>query len=166
MALFSVNTHRYDPYRNFKFQLAWDGRVVAGVSKISALKRTTEVVEHRDGGDMSSPRLSPGTTSYEPITLERGLSHDTEFEEWANMVFNIAGDGGVSLKGYRKDILIQMMNLQGTIVKSFQIYGCWVSEYQAVSELDANGTSVAIEKITIQHQGWARDKDVAEPAET
>ena len=86
MAQFTVNPERFDPYKNFKFRVKWDGRYVAGVSKVGGLKRTTEVVKHREGGDPSSSRKSPGRTEYEAITLERGVTHDVEFEKWANKI--------------------------------------------------------------------------------
>ncbi|MFN7881516.1 MAG: phage tail protein, partial [bacterium] len=88
MVQFAVNTHRFDPYKNMKFRIKWDGRYVAGVSKISALKRSTEVVSFREGGDPNSPRHSPSVWKFEPITLERGLTHDPEFEAWANKVYS------------------------------------------------------------------------------
>jgi phage tail-like protein len=166
MPQFTVNTGRIDPYKNFKFQVVWDGRVVAGVSKVSALKRTTEVVSHREGGDVSSPRHSPGTSKFEPLTLERGVTHDTDFEEWANMVHNTNGDAAVSLKNYKRDLLINVMNLQGTVVKSYRVFRCWVSEYTALPELDANGNAVMIETIVLQNEGWERDTAVVEVAET
>ena len=165
MAQFPVNTHRIDPYKSFKFRVKWDGKVVAGVSKIGALKRTTEVVSHREGGDVSTPRHSPASTKFEPISLERGISHDPEFEKWANLVYSTEGDGAVSLKDFRKDILIEFLNLQGTVVKAFKVYRCWVSEYEALPELDASGSSVAIQQIKLENEGWERDTDVAEPSE-
>jgi phage tail-like protein len=164
---FTVNPHRFDPYKNFKFRVKWDGRYVAGVSKVSALKRTTEVVEHRDGGDPSVARRSPGLTSFEPITLERGLSHDPEFERWANKLW-VAGAGPgaeASLKDFRKDVLIDLFNEAGQRVASFKVYRCWVSEYQALPDLDANANSVAIETIRLENEGWERDHDVGEPVE-
>src|SRR6188474_1683111 len=133
MASFSVNTHRFDPYKNFKFRVKWDGNFVAGVSKVTALKRTTEVVEHREGGDPSSARKSPGRTKYEPITLERGVTHDAEFEQWANKVWNYGAGLGAeaSLKDFRKDIAIEVFNEAGQRVLAYWVYRCWVSEYQA-----------------------------------
>jgi len=166
MPVFTVNTHRFDPYKNFKFRVKWDGKYIAAISKISALKRTTESVKYREGGDRSMFRLSPGITTYEPITLERGITHDKDFEEWANLVFNTSGDAGVSLKNYKKDITIDLFNLQGTIVMSYRVYRCWVSEYQSMPELDANGSCTAFEKIVLQHEGWERDQDIKEPSET
>ncbi len=166
MAMFDVNTHRLDPYKNFKFRVKWDGRYVAGISKISSLTRMTETVVHREGGDPSNSRVSPGTTSFEPIVLERGLSHDTAFEEWANMIFNMGGDNSISLRNYRKDIIIDLFNLQGLLVMSFKVYRCWISEYQPLPELDANNKCIAIEKIVLQHEGWERDTEVAEPQES
>jgi phage tail-like protein len=167
MAKFSVNTHRFDPYKNFKFRVKWDGRYVAGVSKVSALKRTTEKVEHREGGDPSSARLSPGKTTYEAVTLERGVTHDTEFEKWANKVWALGSGLGaeVSLKDFRKDIILELYNEAGQVALAFKIYRCWVSEYQALPELDANGNGVAIQLVKLENEGWERDTSVVEPSE-
>ncbi len=166
MAQFSVNTHRFDPYKNFKFRIKWDGRYVAGVSKISAIKRTTELVNHREGGDPSTDRISPGRTKFEPITLERGVTHDPEFENWANLVYNTDGDAAMSLKNFRKDVIIELLNLQGQVVKAYKVYRCWVSEYQSLPELDANANAVAIEMLVLQNEGSERDTDVTEPTES
>lgn len=166
MPQFTVNTHRFDPYKNFKFHVRWDGRVVAGVSKVSALKRSTEPVTHREGGDPSTKRVSPSVWSFEPITLERGVTHDPDFEAWANLVFSTDGDAAMSLKDFRKDIIIELLNEQGTVVKAYKVYRCWVSEYEALPELDANANAVAIERIVLQNEGWERDTSVTEPEET
>jgi|SRR5512132_1216524 phage tail-like protein len=166
MAKFSVNTHRFDPYKNFKFRVKWDGRYVAGVSKISALKRTIEAVMHREGGDPSTARVSPSVAKFEAITLERGITHDPEFESWATKVYNVNGDRAISLKEFRKDIYIELLNEQGAVAKAYKIYRCWVSEYQALPELDANGKAIAFETIMLQNEGWERDESVAEPTET
>jgi phage tail-like protein len=165
MAQFSVNTNRFDPYKNFKFRVKWDGRYVAGVSKVGALKRTTEVVEHREGGDASSGRKSPGRTKYEPITLERGVTHDVAFEQWVNKVWNFQSNNEVSLRDFRKDIIIDLFNESGQKVISYKVFRCWVSEYQALSDLDANANAVAIQTIKLENEGWERDPDVTEPAE-
>ena len=167
MAQFSVNTERFDPYKNFKFRVKWDGRYVAGISKASALKRTTEVVEHREGGDPSSNRRSPGRTSFEAITLERGVTHDPEFEQWANKVWNFgAGLGSeVSLKDFRKDIILETYNEAGQLVLAYRIYRCWVSEFQSVADHDANANAVLIQTIKLENEGWERDTDVVEPEE-
>lgn len=167
MPQFTVNSSRFDPYKNFKFRVKWDGRYVAGVSKVSALRRTTEVVEHRDGGDPSTARKSPGRTSFEPITLERGVTHDQEFERWANKTWRLGGGAGqeVSLKDFRKDLVIELYNESGQLVIAYRIFRAWVSEYQALPALDANASIVAIQSITLQIEGWERDMDVAEPAE-
>ncbi|WP_228015667.1 phage tail protein [Leptolyngbya ectocarpi] len=163
---FSVNTSRIDPYKNFKFRVAWDGQVVAGVSKVSALKRTTEVVSHREGGDVSTPRHSPASSKFDPITLERGITFAPEFEAWANLVYSTEGDGAVSLAGLRKNISIEMLNLQGTVVKRYNVFRCWVSEYTALPELDANANAIAFETIILQNEGFERDEAIAEVAET
>jgi phage tail-like protein len=167
MAEFSVNPQRFDPYKNFKFRVKWDGRYVAGISKVGALKRTTEVVKHREGGDPSMTRKSPGRSDYEAITLERGVTHDLEFEKWANKVWNTgAGFGSeVSLKDFRKDIMIEVFNEAGQKVISYKVFRCWVSEYQAVPDLDANANVVAIQHIKLENEGWERDVSVVEPAE-
>jgi len=167
MAKFTKNT-RIDPYKNFRFLLLFAGRQepVAGLSKMSALKRTTEVVSHRDGADLSTPRHAPGMTKYEPLTLERGVTHDPDFEEWANLVYSTAGEGAVSLAGYKRDLLLKLNNLQGAPVKAYRLFRCWVSEYTALPELDANANAVAIESIVVQYEGFERDLDVVEPQET
>jgi len=168
MAQFSVNPQRLDPYKNFKFRVKWDGKYVAGVSKCSALKRTTEVVKHREGGDPSSSHKSPGRTEYEPITLERGVTHDKEFEQWANKVWNFgAGLGAeVSLKDFRKDIILEVYNEAGQLALAYKVHRCWVSEYQILlPDLDAGGNAVAIEHIKLENEGWERDVEVPEPAE-
>ena len=169
MAQFSVNTNpqRFDPYKNFKFRVRWDGKYVAGVSKVTGLKRTTEVVKHREGGDPSSSRKSPGRTEYEAITLERGVTHDTEFEKWANKVWNFGSQLGmeVSLKDFRKDITIEMYNEAGQKVVAYNVFRCWVSEYTAMPDLDANANAVAIQNIKLENEGWERDYAVVEPTE-
>lgn len=167
MAEFSVNAQRFDPYKNFKFRVRWDGRFVAGISKVGALKRTTEVVEHRTGGDGSTGRKSPGRSKFEPIMLERGVTHDPEFESWANLVWNVqAGLGAeVSLANFRKDIIIEMYNEAGQLAIAYQVFRCWVSEFQALPELDSNANAVAIQSIKLENEGWIRDPDVQEPTE-
>ncbi|MCZ4304099.1 phage tail protein [Zoogloeaceae bacterium G21618-S1] len=167
MAQFSVNTQRFDPYKNFKFRVIWDGRAVAGISKVGALKRSTELVEHREGGDPSTSRKSPGRTKFEAITLERGVTHDVEFEQWANKVWNFGSGLGaeVSLKDFRKDLIIQVFNEAGQLVLAYKVYRCWVSEYQALPDLDANANAVAIQTLKLENEGWERDYDVTEPSE-
>jgi phage tail-like protein len=167
MATFTVNATRFDPYKNFKFKVKWDGRYVAGVSKVSALKRTTEVVEHRDGADPSSARKSPGRTKYEAITLTRGVTHDLEFERWANKVWNLGANFGseVSLKDFRKDLIIELYNEAGQLAMAYKVFRAWVSEYQSLPELDANANAVAIQTLKLEHEGWEIDSDVPEPAE-
>jgi len=167
MAQFS--TDRFDPYKNFKFQIFFEGVTapVAGISKISSLKRTTEVVKHREGGDPSSSRKSPGRTEYDPITLERGVTHDTDFEKWANKVWNFGSGLGkeVSLKDFRKNLIIKVLNEAGQVAIVYKIFRCWVSEYQATPDLDANANAVAIQHIKLENEGWERDYEIPEPTE-
>ena len=167
MAQFTVNATRVDPYKNFKFRVKWDGRYVAGVSKVSALKRSTEMVEHREGGDPSTSRKSPGRTKYEAITLERGVTHDLEFERWANKVWNFGAGLGqeVSLKDFRKDISIEVYNEAGQKVLAYNVFRCWVSDYQSLPDLDANANAIAIQTLKLENEGWERDLSVVEPSE-
>ena len=167
MAEFTVNAERKDPYKNFKFRVKWDGKYVAGVNKIGGLRRTTEVIEHREGGDPSTSRKSPGRTEYDAITIERGVTHDTAFEEWANLVwqYGVGLGSEVALKTFRKDIVIDLYNEAGQLVFSYKVFRCWVSEYQALPDLDANCGEVAIEYIRIENEGWERDTAVTEPVE-
>lgn len=164
---FSVNAGRLDPYKNFKFRVKWDGRYVAGISKVGMLKRTTEVIEHREGGYSSTVLKAPGHTKYEPIALERGVTHDRDFEQWANKIWNYGSGLGaeVSLQDFRKDIIVELMNEAGQVAIAYKIYRCWVSEFQALPELDANANAVAIQMLTLQNEGWERDYDVSEPTE-
>jgi phage tail-like protein len=166
MAQFSVNARRLDPYKNFKFRVKWDGRYVAGVSKVSALKRSTEVVEHREGGDPSTSRKSPGRTKYEAITLERGITHDPEFEQWANKVWNFGSRLGaeVSLKDFRKDLIIEVYNEAGQLVLAYKVFRAWPSEFE-LADLDANANAVAIQKLKLEIEAWERDYEVREPSE-
>jgi phage tail-like protein len=167
MAEFTVNATRFDPYKNFKFRLKWDGKYVAGVSKVGPLKKSTEVVKHREGGDPSSSRKSPGRTEFDAITLERGVTHDVAFEQWANKVWNYGSGLGkeVSLKDFRKDVILEMYNEAGQLAISYNIYRCWVSEYQAMPDFDANANAVAIQHIKLENEGWERDVSVTEPTE-
>ncbi|HME35225.1 MAG TPA: phage tail protein [Candidatus Sulfotelmatobacter sp.] len=164
MAEFTVNQSRFDPYKNFKFRVKWDGRYVAGVSKVSVLKRTTEVVKHREGGDPSSSRKSPGRTEYDAVTLDRGVTLDTEFEKWANRVWDYGQGLGneVSLADFRKDITLEVYNEAGQLAISYKIYRCWVSEWQALADLDANANAVAIQHVKLENEGWERDYEVPE----
>jgi len=165
MPKFIANPKRYDPYRGFKFQVVVDGKPVAGLSKCSALKKTTEMVEWREGGDPSSTHKLPGKTKYEAITLTAGVTHDTTFEDWANLVNNFKGDASMSLKNFRKDITIEVYNEASQKVLAYNVFHCWVSEYQALPDLDANANAVAIQHIKLENEGFERDYEVVEPAE-
>ena len=169
MAQFSVNATRFDPYKNFKFLVYFGTGTtpVAGISKVSGLKRTTEVVKHREGGDPSSSRKSPGRTEYDAITLDRGVTHDVEFEQWANKVWNFGSGLGseVSLADFRKDVIIEVYNEAGQLALSYNVFRCWVSEYQAIPDLDANANAVAIQTLKRENEGWERDTAVQEPSE-
>jgi len=169
MAEFTVNVNpqRFDPYKNFKFRIKWDGKYVAGISKCSALKRTTEVVKHREGGDPSTSRKSPGRNEYEAVTMERGVTHDPEFELWAGKVWQLGANLGaeVSLKDFRKDIILEIYNEAGQLAIAYNIFRCWVSEYQSVADFDANANAVLIQHLKLENEGWSRDLSVTEPTE-
>lgn len=164
---FAVNTHRFDPYKQFKFRVKWDGRYVPGIMIVNGLHRSTEVVTHRPGNEPSVVRKSPGATVYKPVILQRGRTHDTEFEKWANKVYNYGSGLGseVSLKDFRKDIIIELYNEAGQLVLAYKVYRCWPSKYSALNELNANSTEVALETLVLEHEGWERDTAVVEPSE-
>jgi phage tail-like protein len=162
---FVVNATRVDPYKNFKFRVLWDGKVVLGVSKVSTLKRTTEVVKHRSGGENSYDHKSPGRSSYEGVTMERGITHDVEFEKWANAVQSYAGDTAMDLAGYKKDLTLEVLNEKSQVALRYFLYRCWVSEFVTLPDLDANANAVALEHIKIELEGWVRDVDTPEPNE-
>lgn len=167
MAQFSVNANRFDPYKNFKFRIKWDGKYVAGMTKMTPLKRTTKMIEHREGGDPSTSRKSPGRTTYDAITLSRGVTHDLEFEKWSNKVWNFGSGLGseVSLKDFRKDIIIEVYNEAGQVAIAYKVYRCWVSEYVAMPDLDSNADAILIQTIKLENEGWERDEGVTEPTE-
>jgi phage tail-like protein len=165
-AEFAANTHRFDPYKQFKFRVKWDGRYIAGIDKVSGLHRDTQVINMRQGNESALDRPMPGQTRYEPIVLERGRSHDTEFEKWANDVWQLgAGSDTGASTDYRKDIVIELLNEAGQVVLAFKVYRCWPSRYSALEEMEANSTDIAVESIVLQHEGWERDVDVVEPVE-
>ena len=170
---FTVNGYRFDPYKNFRFRVRWDGRVVAGISRVGALTRATQVVTHREGGDPSTPRKSPGQSDYGSITLERGVTHDLDFARWANKVWDHSNSTAspdqatqlVSLKDFRKDLSIELYNEAGQKVIAYNVYRAWPSAYQALPELDANSNAVAIQSLTLECEGWEQDMSVVEPSE-
>ena len=167
---FVKNAHRYDPYKNYKFRVKLKGddgnyRVVLGVSKVGSLKRTTEVVKHRGGGENSTDHKSPGRTTYDGITMERGITHDRDFEKWANMVHPYSGDASMDLVNYKKDMMLEVMNEKGHVAFRYFLYDCWISEYTSMPDLDANANAVAIENIKIELEGWERDTETKEPDE-
>jgi phage tail-like protein len=164
MAEFTVNATRFDPYKAFMFRIKWDGQYIAGLSKMSALKRSTDPVVHREGGDPAHERKSPGKTKYEAVTLERGVTHDPAFESWANLIHSLASP--MSLKNFRKDVTVDVFNEAGQKAISYHLFRCWVSEYTALPQLDAASAAVAIESIKLELEGWERDTSVTEPAES
>lgn len=168
MSGFTVNAGRLDPYKDYKFRVRWDGRAVAGVSRVGPLRRTTEALAHRDGGDLSAPRLSPGLTRFDPVRLERGVTHDPAFEDWADRVWRLGASPGaeVALRDFRKDVVLELMNEAGQVALAYRLFRCWPSEHVALPALDALAPGgVAFEAITLQTEGWARDREVAEPSE-
>jgi len=172
MAEFSVNTHRLDPYKNFKFRVKWDEdpgappTYCAGLQKCGGLKKTIAKIAWRSAGDVGSvTRQLTGTTEYQAIAMEQGVTHDTRFEKWANLVNNPAGDSSNSPRNYRKELTIELLNEAGQVVLAYKVHRAWVSEYQAMPDLDSNGKAVAITSIKIENEGWERDTAVTEPAE-
>ena len=170
MAQFPASiTKRLDPYKNFKFRVYFVGQAdaVLGVSKLGGLKRTTEVVSHRDGAVHNHSFKGPGRTNFEAITMERGVTHDPAFEEWANLVWAQGTLPGahMSLEKFRRDLYIEVLNEQGVKAIGYTVFRCWVSEYQALSDFDANANAVLIEHLKIENEGWLRDPAVPEPTD-
>jgi phage tail-like protein len=165
MARFTVNSTRFDPYLGFKFKLKWDGQYVAGLSKCGPLKKSTEVTAWHEGGDPSAAHQIPGKTKYDPITLEAGVTHDTAFEDWANKVNDFSANSSTSLASFRKDVTIEVYNHQNQKVLAYNVFRCWVSEYQALPQLDASANAVMISTIKLENEGWVRDLSVVEPKE-
>jgi len=163
---FQKNAKRIDPYKNYKFQLKWDGHTVLGVMKASALKRTTNVIAHRSGGENSVDHKTPGRTTYDGVTLERGVTWDLDFEAWANKVHPYAGDTAMDLVNFRKECALEVMNEKGQVAKRYLLHGCWVSDYTALPALDSSANAIAIESIKIEMEGWERDTQSTEQDES
>ena len=161
MAEFTLNAQRFDPYKNFKFLLKWDGKVVAGMSKMSVLKGMTEGLESPKFGDPSTSDKS-GRTEYDAITLDRGVTHDKEFGQWANNVWNFNGTSSreISLRDFRKDIVIEVYNEVGQLAIAYKLFRCWVSEFQALPDMDADANAVSIQHIKLENEGWVRDDNI------
>ena len=164
MARMTPQTNRFDPYRTFRFKVKWDGRYVAGLSKMGGLKRTTEMVEFREAGENITSRKLPGKTSYTAVTLEAGVTYDSSFEDWANLVNDFASHSITNLGEFRKNITVDVFNEAGQKGFSYNLYRCWVSEYQALPDLDAGANAVAITTIKLEYEWFERDKAVAEAA--
>ena len=165
---FTVNINRLDPYKSYRFLVYFDTSTtpVAGVSKVSSLKRSSDPIEYKAGGDMII-RKGLGRTKYDPITMERGVTFDTDFEDWANAAQVLdKGSPSTSLKNLRKEIRIELLNEEGQPVRRYIVHRCWVSEYQALPDLDAGANAVAIEHIKLENEGWERDTSLAEAQET
>jgi phage tail-like protein len=167
MAEFPVNSQRFDPYKQYKFRVKWDNRFIPSISYVSSLRRITEVVAHREGGDPNTVRRAPGLTTFPPLILSRGRTQDPAFEQWAELVWSHSRGLGneIFLKEFRKDIHIELMNEAGELVMRFKVYRCWPSEYQPLSDLDSDTNTVALETLTLQYEAWERDITVAEPVE-
>ena len=163
MARMNASTNRFDPYRNFRFKVKWDNQYVAALSKMGALKRTTEMVEFREAGENITSRKLPGKTSYTAVTMEAGVTYDSAFEDWANLVNDFASHSITSLGEFRKNIIVDMFNEAGQKALSYTLYRCWVSEYQALPDLDAGANAVAITTMKLEYEWFERDQAVKEP---
>ncbi len=167
MPTFTANVNRFDTYKTYRFLIYFGASTapVAAVSKVGGLKRSSDVIEYKQGGDPIS-RKGLGRTKYEPITLERGLTHDLDFATWANAAQVLdKGSASTSLKNLRKEVRIDLLNEAGQPVYRFNIHRCWVSEYQALPDLDASGTAIALEHIKLENEGWEYDASLTEPTE-
>jgi len=157
MPKFTIKRQSNDPYRNFKFRIQIDNKYVAGLSKCDIPNKTPEKVVRRGIGNPSAIHKLPGKTKSEAITLATGITHDTSFEDWANLVNNFQGDAAMSLKNFRKNIIIDVFNEANQKTQSYHVYNCWVSEYQAVPDLDAGVNAVMIQTIKLENEGWDQD---------
>jgi phage tail-like protein len=164
MARMTAQTNRFDPFRTFRFKVKWDGQYVAGLTKMSALKRTTELIEYREAGENITSRKMPGKTSYQAVTLEAGVTYDTAFQDWANLVNDFASHSITSLGDFRKNVTLDIFNEAGIKAISYNLYRCWVSEYQAFPDVDAAANAVAITTIKLEYEWFERDQAVNEPA--
>ena len=162
---FVKNAHRIDPYKTFKFRVLWDGKPVLGVSKVGPLRRVTNVITHRSGGSNGTDLRTPGRTQYDAVTMERGITHDLEFEAWANKVHPYVGDSAMDLVGYRKELTLEVLNEKGQVALRYFLHACWVSEFTAVPQLDGATNAIAVETMKIEMEGWERDPDAKEPTE-
>jgi phage tail-like protein len=164
---FSVNTSRYDPYKAYRF-LVYFGlstTPVAGVSKVGGLKRSSDAIDYKEGGNAIILK-GLGRTKYDPITLERGVTHDTDFQDWADAAQVLdKGAPNTSLKNLRREIQIVLLNEAGQAVHRYIVHRCWVSEFQALPDLDAGGNALALEHIKLENEGWEHDKSLTEPQE-
>jgi phage tail-like protein len=162
MARMTAQTNRFDPYRNFRFRVKWDGQYVAGMTKMGALKRTTEMVEFREAGENIVSRKLPGKSSYQAVSLEAGITYDTAFEDWANLVNDFASHSITNLGEFRKNITLDIFNEAGVKALSYNLYRAWVSEYQALPDLDSSANAVAITTIKLEYEWFERDEAVVE----
>ena len=167
MAIFPVNTNRFDPYKTYRFLVFFglSTTPVAAVSKVTAVKRSSDVIEYKEGGNPIILK-GLGRTKYEPITLERGITQDTDFLVWADAAQKLdQGHASTSLKDLRREIRIQLLNEEGQAVHGYIVHRCWVSEFQALPDLDAGGNAVAVEHIKLENEGWEIDPSVVEVSE-
>jgi len=164
---FAVNISRNDPYKTYRFLVYFgtDVTPVAGMSKVGAIKRESDVIEYKEGGNAIILK-GLGRTKYDPITLERGVTHDTDFMDWADAAQQLdQGSPVTSLANLSRDIRIVLLNEEGQPVHRYIVHRCWVSEYQALPELDAGASAIAIEHIKLENEGWEKDLTLTEPLE-
>ena len=164
MPEFSVNTERFDPYKNFKFRVKWDGKYVPGIFRVHGFMRRT-LTKKLPGPERHPFRYAPARTTFDPIILIRGRTHDTEFENWANQIWNIDIDPDEEPTEYKKNITVELFNEAGQLAIAYNVFNCWPIRYNPLGKLDANDTEIATETLVLIHEGWERDKNVAEPSE-
>jgi phage tail-like protein len=146
----------YDPYRKFKFLVKWNNAVVMAVHKVSSITKSIDPIDWRTGGDSNFSAKVPGLTKWEPITLERGLSADTAFQEWMVLVnkYTKAGLGAdEAVHAFRKNLNIEMYSLQNELVMTINVYNAWPSKL-TIADFDAKANELAIEHMELQNEGW------------
>jgi phage tail-like protein len=162
---FRGNTHRLDPYKNFKLRVTWDGSSVPGVDRASPLGWQADVTEYRDGADPDTVHHLPGRIHYEAIALEREVTRDTAFEQWADQVRRLSPGAGQTGASYRKNIRVEVLDAAGRVVLAYDAYQCWPSGYRVLAGLDAAGRGRVTEELTLSCEGWQRDAGVVWPAQ-
>ena len=99
----AVTGTRHDPIRGFKYKITLTGPHPIGVfqlgaQRVSGLKSKTEAVKYRDGDDYDGEYTFVGPTTYNNVTLERGVrpagaEAAEQLMEWCQLIQEAAREG-------------------------------------------------------------------------